>query len=174
MIENLSYISTRGSLLARPEPPSDFVPIPMPVFRPVVPVMDDGNGGEPVDSAILQVLVEILRAVRALHAQEGTQNASAVPLERAEAMLGCKRAQIFNLLAQGRLERAPKVGRSAMITVASIEALLAEGVPRKGNTRACNKSRRTRATRATPATPEAPVPAPEARELGAAILKLPI
>ncbi|WP_434300627.1 hypothetical protein [Corallococcus exiguus] len=127
-----------------------------------------------MEPAILQVLVEILRAVQALHAKEVTQNASAVTLDRASEMLGCKRSQVFNLLAQGRLERAPKVGRSAMITVASIETLLAEGVPRKGNTRARSKSRRTTAAKATPAAPDAPDSAPEARDLGAAILKLPI
>ncbi|RUO93606.1 hypothetical protein D7Y11_08665 [Corallococcus sp. AB018] len=136
--------------------------------------MDDGYRGELVESAILQVLVEILRAVRALHAREGTQNALAVTLERASAMLGCKRSQVFKLLEQGRLERAPKVGRSAMITVASIEALLADGVPRKGNTRSSSRSRRTTATKVTPSAPVAPDSAPETRELGAAILKLPI
>jgi hypothetical protein len=169
MIETFNYIRT-SCLLARPEPPSDLIPIP--ASRPAVSVV--GDGPEPVESAILQVLVEILRAVQALHAREVTQNASAVTLERASAMLGCKRSQIFMLLEQGRLERAPKVGRSAMITVASIEALLAEGVPRKGNTRARSKSGRTRALKAAPVAPEAPVPAPEVRELGAAILKLPI
>ncbi|QQR42262.1 hypothetical protein JKA73_24445 [Myxococcus xanthus] len=168
MIENLSYIRT-SPLLARPEPPSGLIPIP--VFRPAVSVVEDGDEPEPVESAILKVLVDILRAVRALHAREGTQNVSAVPLERAEAMLGCKRSQVFNLLEQGRLERAPKVGRSVMITVASIEALLAENVPRKGNARARSKSRRSRAIKAAPV---AAAPAPDARELGAAILKLPI
>ena len=171
MTENFSYIRT-GSLLARPEPPVEFIPIP--TFRPGTAVVADGDGPEPAESSILQVLAEILRAVQALHAREVTQNASAVTLERASAMLGCKRSQVFKLLEQGRLERAPKIGRSAMITVASIEALLAEGVPRKGNTRSRSRSRRTTATKATPAAPEAPVPAPEARELGAAILKLPI
>ena len=169
MIENFSYIRT-SSLLARPEPPSDLIPIP--AFRPAVSLM--GDGPEPVESAILQVLVEILRAVRALHARKVIQNTWAVTLERASAMLGCKRSQVFSLLTQGRLERAPKVGRSAMITVASIEALLAEGVPRRGNSRARSKSRRTRATKATSTSPVAAAQAPETRELGAAILKLPI
>ncbi|MBZ4423036.1 hypothetical protein [Myxococcus sp. RHSTA-1-4] len=131
MFENLSYIRA-NSLLARTEPPSDFIPIPIPVFRPAETVED--HEPAPLECAILQELAEIKREVCALRAQSATLNASAVPLERAETMLGCKRAQIFNLLAQGRLKRAPKVGRSVMITVASIEALLAEGVPRKGNT----------------------------------------
>lgn len=132
MIENFSYIRT-GSLLARPEPPSDLIPIPIPVFRPAVSVAD--RGPAPVECAILQELAGIKREVRALRAQSATPNVSAVPLERAEVMLGCKRAQVFKLLALGRLERAPKVGRSAMITVASIEALLAVGAQQKVGTR---------------------------------------
>lgn len=131
MIENFSYIRTR-SFLARPEPPSDFVPIPIPVFRPAVRT----GGHEPasLEFAILQELAEIKRDVRALHYQSAMQNNSVVSLERALVMLGCKRSKVFKLLSQGRLERAPKVGRSVMITVASIEALLADGTPRKGGT----------------------------------------
>lgn len=139
MFENFSF-SRRCSLLAQPEPLSELVPIPIPVFRPAVPIEDH----EPaqVEVAILQELVEIKREVRALRAQSAMQNASAVPQDRASAMLGCKRSHVFKLLAQGRLERAPKVGRSVMITVASIEALLAEGVSRKSNTRSrCNQVR---------------------------------
>lgn len=136
MRENFSYIRT-GSLLARPEPPSDLIPIPIPVFRPPVSVED--REPAPVECAILQELAEIKREVRALRAQSATKNVSAVPLERAEAMLGCKRAQIFKLLALGQLERATKMGRSAMITVASIEALLAEGVSRQGGIRPCKR-----------------------------------
>lgn len=126
MIENFNYIRT-GSLLARPEPPLDLIPIP--VFRPAVPVEDH----EPalLECAILQELAEIKRDVRALRAQSATQNATAVPLEQAAAMLGCKRAQVFKLLKQSRLERAPKVGRTVMITVASIRALIGDGAPRK-------------------------------------------
>ncbi|WP_147468227.1 hypothetical protein [Corallococcus interemptor] len=133
MTENFSYIRT-GSLLAQPEPPSDIIPIPIPVFRPAVPVKDHESA--PLECAILQDLAEIKREVRALRAQSATLNALAMPLDRAAEMLGCKRSQVFNLLAHGRLDRAPKVGRSAMITVASIEALLSEGFLRKGNTRA--------------------------------------
>lgn len=51
------------------------------------------------------------------------------------AMLGCKRSKIFDLLRQGLLRRAQKVGRSVMITVESIEALLAEGLPHKDGKR---------------------------------------
>ncbi|WAM23477.1 helix-turn-helix domain-containing protein [Myxococcus sp. NMCA1] len=132
MFENFS-VSRRCSLLAQPEPPFELAPIPIPVFRPAVPTED--HGPAPVEVAILQELAEIKREVRALRAQSSTQNASAVSQARASEMLGCKRSQVFNLLAQGRLERAPKVGRSVMITVASIEALLAEGTPRKDNSR---------------------------------------
>ncbi|WP_147446474.1 helix-turn-helix domain-containing protein [Corallococcus sp. CA047B] len=136
MTENFSYIRT-GSLLARPEPPSDLIPIPF--FRPAVSFED--REPAPVDCAILQELAEIKREVRALRVQSATQNASAVSLERAAEMLGCKRSQVFKLVAQGRLERAPKVGRSTMILVASIKAMLAEEDPRKGH-RSCRPHRR--------------------------------
>lgn len=166
MFETFSY-SSPCSILAKPEPLRNLVPIP--VFRRGVDV--ELSGVEPVEVAILQELAEIKREVRALWVRGAAKNGSAVPLESAMAMLGCKRSQIFRLLEQRRLERAPKVGRSVMITAASIEALFAEGSPRKGNSGARSKSRRARATKASPV---APVSEPEARELGAAILKLPI
>lgn len=129
--ENFSYVPP-GSRLARPEPPVDSIPIP--VFRSAAPVEEDEP--ESVETPIiLQVLVEILREVRSLQAREASQNALAVPWKSAMAMLGCKRSQVFKLLQQRRLERAPKVGRTVMITMASIETLLTAGVPPKGNTR---------------------------------------
>ncbi|RKI38440.1 hypothetical protein D7Y27_23725 [Corallococcus sp. AB004] len=84
-----------------------------------------------MECAILQELAEIKREVRALRAQSATQIATAVPLEQAASMLGCKRAQVFKLLKQSRLERAPKVGRTVLVTMASIRALIGEGAPRK-------------------------------------------
>jgi hypothetical protein len=168
MIETFRYIPS-GSCLARPEPPRDL--IPMPVFASAGPVVDDEP--EPVQAAILQVLNRIEREIRALRAQEVSQNALAVPLESAMAMIGCKRSQVFKLLEQGRLERAPKVGRTVMITVASIEALLAKGALPKGGTRSRTKATRAGARKTTPA-PVGPSPALEPRALGAAILKLPL
>lgn len=130
MIETFSYIRT-CSLLVRPGPPAD--PIPIPVFRHAVSGTDDEP--EAVDVAILQELAEIKREIQALRARDATQNASAVPLESAMAMLGCKRSQVFKLLEHHRLERAPKVGRTVMITVASIKTLLKEDAQQKGGAR---------------------------------------
>lgn len=172
MIENFSYIST-GSLLARPEPPSDLIPIPIPipVFRPAVPVEE--NEPAPIEGAILQELAEIKREVRALRAQGGPLNASAVALESAMAMLGCKRSQVFKLLEERRLARASKVGRAVMITVASIEALLAEPVLRRG------KKLCSRGARCAPNNMKARSPRPENTGVeksnpGGAIRKIPI
>jgi hypothetical protein len=133
MTETFIYIPS-GSRLARPEPSRDL--IPMPVVSSVIPVVADEP--EPVQDAILQALARIEGELRALRAQEATQNASAVTLEIAMAMLGCKRSQVFKLLERRQLERAPKVGRTVMITVASIEALLAEGVAPKASKRLRN------------------------------------
>ncbi|RKH08465.1 DNA-binding protein [Corallococcus sp. CA047B] len=169
MIENFNYSRT-GSLLAQPELPSDLIPIP--VFCPAKSIEIDGAA--PVGAAILHVLTRIENEVRALRAQSATQNASAVPFEGAMAMLGCKRSQVFKLLDERRLERAPKIGRTIMITVASIEALLAEGIPPKVGQRSRSKPRRTRGTKATPVAPVGSCSAPEPRALGAAILRLPL
>ncbi|RKH15355.1 hypothetical protein D7V97_00695 [Corallococcus sp. CA053C] len=88
-----------------------------------------------MEVAIFQELAEIKREVRAIRVRDSAQNALAVPMESAMAMFGCKRSQIFKLLEQRRLARASKVGRAVMITVASIEALLAAGAPQKCSTR---------------------------------------
>jgi len=126
MSENLSYISPHCSI-AQAEPLPELIPVP--VFRSEMPVVDDDPE---LVGVILQGVTEIIRReLRALRAQEVARNSAFVTLESARAMLGCKRSKIFDLLRQGLLKRAQKVGRSVMITVDSIEALLAEGMPQK-------------------------------------------
>lgn len=51
--------------------------------------------------------------------------------------LGCKRRQIFYLLASGKLEAAPRVGRSLRIYAQSVDRLLAHptDTPRSRRTR---------------------------------------
>lgn len=51
------------------------------------------------------------------------QAARAISIDAAQALLGCGRSRIFELLRSGALRRAPKVGKVAMITLDSLEAL---------------------------------------------------
>ena len=46
-----------------------------------------------------------------------------VSIDDAGKLLGCKRAMVYRLLAQGRLQRGTKVGRTTRITKASVERL---------------------------------------------------
>jgi hypothetical protein len=45
-------------------------------------------------------------------------------MKEAQAMLGCGRSRIFELLRSGALRRGAKVGKTAMICAKSLEALL--------------------------------------------------
>ncbi len=47
-----------------------------------------------------------------------------VSVEQAGEMLGCKRRQVFYLLNQGILERAPRYGRGIRIYLASVQRAL--------------------------------------------------
>ncbi len=89
--------------------------------------------GEEQDS-ILRAIYEELRGLRqsvnAIHTRisntapvEATR-ARAVSIEAAQAILGCGRTRIFELLKSGALRRGPKVGKVAMICAKSLEALL--------------------------------------------------
>ena len=51
------------------------------------------------------------------------QAARSISIDAAQALLGCGRSRIFELLRSGALRRAPKVGKVAMITLDSLEAL---------------------------------------------------
>jgi hypothetical protein len=57
-------------------------------------------------------------------AQAARARARGVSMKEAQAMLGCGRSRIFELLRSGALRRGPKVGKAAMICAKSLEALL--------------------------------------------------
>lgn len=73
-------------------------------------------------------VVAELRQLRAMVAElqqaQTLQGAEAVPVEAAGALLGCRRTQVFALLATGKLVSAPRQGRRRMVTRASVDALL--------------------------------------------------
>jgi hypothetical protein len=87
---------------------------------------------------LLRVIYEELRGlrheVRALQARPPDappgQGARAVSIDTARALLGCGRSRVFELLRSGALRRAPKMGKAAMVSAASLEALL-EGLHRE-------------------------------------------
>jgi hypothetical protein len=56
--------------------------------------------------------------------------AAVYTIEAAQAMLGCGRSRIFELLKSGALRRAPKLGKVAMIHLPSLEALM-DGIDRE-------------------------------------------
>lgn len=72
----------------------------------------------------LRRLREAVGAIQARISQAApVQAARAVTVDAAQALLGCGRSQVFALLKAGALSRAPKVGKTAMVTLESIEAL---------------------------------------------------
>lgn len=54
-----------------------------------------------------------------------------VSVEQAAATLGCSRRRVFQLLAEGILERAPRYGRSLRIYTASVERALRPAAPKR-------------------------------------------
>jgi len=88
------------------------------------------HGG--TESELLRAIYEELRGlrheVRQLHSMPShapaLQSARAVPLATAQALLGCGRSRLFELLRSGALRRTPRVGKGAMVSAASLEALL--------------------------------------------------
>lgn len=56
--------------------------------------------------------------------------------EEVMTVLGCKRAQLFKLLAQGKLERAPRCGRELRIYTESVTRALTKPVRRGRKSRA--------------------------------------
>jgi hypothetical protein len=115
----------------------------------------------------IRKLREELRALRShladLRAQVGSPTPVAIDAEEAGRYLGCGRTKVFELLKSGRLERAPKVGRATMVTVASIHAY-----QQVGSNETTQQKRRRRAKMEAPAS-KTPTSGLEARE---AILKL--
>ena len=97
------------------------------------PLPHSGN-----QSAVLRAIYGELRRLRAsLSAMQRqisraapVQSRRAVSIDAAQELLGCGRTRIYELLRNGALRRAPKVGKSAMIRVDSLEAFL-EGLHRE-------------------------------------------
>lgn len=76
-----------------------------------------------VDPVIAE-LRQLRAVVVELQQAQTLQGAEAVPVEVAGALLGCRRTQVFALLAIGKLTPAPRQGRRRMVTRASVDALL--------------------------------------------------
>ena len=116
------------------------------------------------ESDLLRAIYEELRGlrheVRQLHSKPSHapafQSARAVSLETAQALLGCGRSRLFERLRSGTLRRAPRMGKEAMVSAASLEALL-EGLHREPVPKLKRKP---------------PVPRDAGRKEKAAILKL--
>ncbi len=93
------------------------------------------SGGE---SDLLRAIYDELRGLRESvreieHRISNTapaQAARAISIEAAQAILGCGRSRIFELLRSGALRRAPKLGKMAMIYLPSLEALM-DGIDRE-------------------------------------------
>lgn len=63
-----------------------------------------------------------------------------VTIEQAGEILGCSRRRVFQLLADGTLERAPRFGRQLRIYRASVDRALAPPVKRPRHRRAAGWS----------------------------------
>ncbi len=107
--------------------------------RPVPPYQTEANPSAFPFSAEppgwLRALYEEIRGLRqSVHGLESRLSsalpAAAVPsvsVEAAQALLGCGRSRLFELLKSGALHRAPKVGRSVRVTTASLAAFQDSG-----------------------------------------------
>jgi hypothetical protein len=90
------------------------------------------------EADLLRALYEEVRGLREsvreithrLSNSAPAQAARAVSIEAAQALLGCGRSRIFELLKSGALRRAPKLGKGAMIDLPSLEALI-DGIARE-------------------------------------------
>jgi excisionase family DNA binding protein len=69
-------------------------------------------------------LKEIRSDLRRLKSATLQPGAVAMTVEQAAERLGCSRRRVFELLAAGKLKRAAKLGRRAMVTVASVDRAL--------------------------------------------------
>lgn len=76
------------------------------------------------EADLSSVLAE-LKALREEVQRLSAPASPAVTVPQAEVMLGCSRARVFELLAQGVLEAASKAGRKRMITRDSVIRYLA-------------------------------------------------
>ncbi len=58
-----------------------------------------------------------------------------VGVDEAAQLLGCSRRRVFQLLADGTLDRAPRYGRALRIDRESVERALQEPAPKPGRKR---------------------------------------
>ena len=83
------------------------------------------------------IIAELAAEVRQLRAEVAAlrtapqAGATALTVEAAAQRLGCGRSRVFELLAEGKLQPAAKHGRKRMVTLESVDQLLATGVPPK-------------------------------------------
>lgn len=56
-------------------------------------------------------------------------------VDEAGLRLGCKKRRVFQLLADGTLERAPRYGREVRVYAASVDRALAPTAPQKRRAR---------------------------------------
>lgn len=99
-----------------------------------LPTRSDSGGEADLLRAMYDELRSLRESVREIeHRISNTapsQAARAISIEAAQAMLGCGRSRIFELLRSGALRRAPRLGKVAMIYLPSLEALMA-GIDRE-------------------------------------------
>jgi excisionase family DNA binding protein len=69
-------------------------------------------------------LSEIQTWISNMASSPSMRTVRAVSIEAAQAILGCGRTQVYELLRSGALRRAPKVGRRVMINLTNLEAFL--------------------------------------------------
>lgn len=72
----------------------------------------------------------ILAELRKMNAQQARSLSSVqtVTFEEAQEILGCSRSRVFELVKEGRLKTATKVGKQRRILLESIQQLQAGGV----------------------------------------------
>lgn len=69
-----------------------------------------------------------IRALREALQDTRADGAVAISIEDAGRRLGCARTRIFELIRQWQLRVAPRMGRKRMVSVASVELLLENGI----------------------------------------------
>lgn len=82
----------------------------------------------------MRVLVEAVRRLEQRQAMDSL--ASAISVSDVEIVLGCSRSRVFQLIREGKLQKARSIGRKAMVTKTSVEALQAMNLPQEKPRRA--------------------------------------
>ncbi len=71
---------------------------------------------------------ELTKLARSAATSSSTAKTAVTVAEAAE-LLGCSRTRVFGLLRKGTLKRAPRSGRSTLVTQDSVQAALASPAP---------------------------------------------